>query len=296
MVDTLETSCVAPWPADEFSVPNYNAPRGACDTHAHVIARDSRFPLVSARSYTPPAASAEDYLAMLNATGMDRGVLVQVSVHGTDNRYMLETLADHPHRLRGVVVIDADISDAELERMHKAGVRGARFNLLFGGGSDLNNLEALDARLAPLGWHLEFLLDGRDLTNLRKRLIRLRCPVVIDHMGHIPVTDGAAPAAFKKLLALVQEYDWWVKLSGVYRISQQHNTAFRDVMPWAHALIDAAPDRMLYGSDWPHVDQTQMVDTGLVRNLLSEWAPSADLRQAILVDNPARLYRFPTYD
>ena len=292
MADLLEADCLAPWAAAQFAAAAFDAPANSCDTHAHVIARDPAYPLVADRSYTPPAASAAAYLAMLDATGMSRGVLVQVSVHGTDNRLMLEALADHPQRLRGVAVIDPDISDAALEAMHAQGVRGARFNLLFGGGVTLDVLETIDARLAPLGWHLQFLLDGRDLPAMRTRLTRLRCPVVIDHMGHMPVAAGVRSDAFQTLQRLIGDHGWWVKLSGAYRISDRYADDLDDVTPWARALIDTAPDRMLYGSDWPHVALSRMVDTGVLRNRLMDWAPDPAVRHRILVDNPARLYDF----
>ncbi|MGN8160361.1 amidohydrolase family protein [Salinisphaera sp. SWV1] len=291
--DGLQATCLGPLPVADFEHPAFTAPRGSCDTHAHVIARSPAYPLAATRSYTPPAASVGDYRAMLAAAGMERGVLVQVSVHGTDNRLMLEALKAYPDTLRGVAVVDADIDDASLDEMHAAGVRGARFNLLFGGGVSLDALESLDRRLAQRGWHLEFLLDGRTLPDMRDRLMRLHCSVVIDHMGHMPAADGADSAGFITLCDLARNHGWWVKLSGPYRLSERREARFFDVLPMARALVDAAPDRMLYGSDWPHVDQHYPVDTGVMRNQLAGWVPSQAVRHRILVDNPAQLYGFP---
>jgi len=282
--------CLGPLP--DIAPPSFDIPRGACDTHAHVIARDPAYPLVAARSYTPPAAPLHDYLKMLDGCGMDRGVLVQVSVHGTDNRYMLEALHAHPTRLRGVAVVDASVTDAALMAMHDAGVRGVRLNVLFGGGVGFDHMEALADRIAPLGWHMQFLMDVRHLPPLAPRLRKLKLPCVFDHMGHMPVTDGMSSAGFETLRQGVAHDGWWVKLSGAYRISEDFDR-YDDVTPWAQALIAAAPERMVWGSDWPHVAIPRMPDTGTLRNLLPKWAPDAATRHAILVENPQTLYDFP---
>lgn len=282
--------CLGPLPIVAAS--HFPIPPGACDTHAHVVASDNpAYPLVPERSYTPPPASEASYLAMLNATGMTRGVLVQISVHGTDNRYLLEVLRRHPQRLRGVGVVDPSVSDLELEAMHAAGVRGLRINVLFGGGIGFDAMEPLAHRCAELGWHMQFLLDARQLPDLLPRMRRLPVTGVIDHMGHMPVADGTDSPGFQALRHLVRDHGWWVKLSGAYRISERYDD-FDDVTPWARALIDAAPDRMLWGSDWPHVHIPRMVNTGRLRNQLADWAPDAELRQRILVSNPERLYGF----
>ena len=283
--------CLAPLP--QVATACFDLPPGACDTHAHVVAADSAvYPLVPQRTYTPPAASESAYLAMLDATGMTRGVLVQISVYGTDNRHLLEVLRRHPERLRGIGVVDASVTDRELEAMHAAGVRGLRINVLFGGGIGFDAMETLAHRCADLGWHLQFLLDARQLPELLPRMRKLPVPGVVDHMGHMPVAEGIASAGFQALRHLIEDHGWWAKLSGAYRISDRFDD-FSDATPWARALIEAAPDRMLWGSDWPHVHIPRMVDTGKLRNQLAEWAPDADMRRRILVDNPARLYGFP---
>jgi 2-pyrone-4,6-dicarboxylate lactonase len=282
--------CLAP--LDTVEPATFSVPAGGCDTHAHVVSAEASYPMVPDRSYTPPPAPEEKYLAMLDSTGMSRGVLVQISVYGTDNRYLLEVLARHPQRLRGVAVVSADIEESELLKMHAAGVRGVRLNVLFGGGIGFASMEKLAARIAPLGWHMQFLMDIRQLPELMPRMSTLPCPVVIDHMGHMPVAAGIADPGFQALLRMVRERGWWVKLSGSYRISERLDD-YADVTPWAQALVAAAPEQMLWGSDWPHVAIPRMVDTGRMRNLLSEWVPDAALRQQILVDNPARLYDFP---
>lgn len=281
--------CLAP--LDTVTPPAFKLPALACDTHAHVIAAGTAFPLVEDRSYTPPPAPEDRYLKHLDALGLARGVLVQPSIYGTDNRYLLQVLARHPQRLRGVAVVDGAISDAELARMHACGVRGIRFNLLFKGGVGLDALEHLDARIDELGWHIQLLIDIRELPDLLPRLQLLRSPVVIDHMGHMPVASGMQHPGFASLLRMVGEQGWWVKLSGAYRISGQFDD-FADVTPWARRLIEASPQSMLWGSDWPHVALQRMPDTGRLLNQLLDWASDAQQRELILADNPARLYDF----
>ncbi|MEO6959478.1 MAG: amidohydrolase family protein [Burkholderiaceae bacterium] len=290
---TNQAICLAPLP--NIDPPTFDVPRGACDTHAHVIGDGTHFPYTEDRSYTPPPAPEEKYMAMLAACGMERGVLVQVSVHGTDNRYMLQALHRHPSKLRGVAVAATSITDHELEDWHTAGIRGLRLNVLFGGGVGFDSVETLASRIAGLGWHLQFLMDVRNLPALMPRLCKLPVPCVFDHMGHMPVAEGVGHAGFQALLHGVRDYGWWSKLSGAYRISDQFDD-YNDVTPWAQTLIEAAPDRMIWGSDWPHVAIPRMPNTGRMLNLLAKWAPDPVQRYRILVTNPQTLYDFPPVD
>lgn len=287
-----EFLCAAPLPDIEASV--FEMPAGAVDTHAHVISTSPAYPMVAQRSYTPPAATESHYLAMLDKLGCSYGVLVQVSVHGTDNRYMLEVLRRHPRRLRGIAVVSPEISDRELEAMHEAGVRGLRLNVLFGGGVGFAAMETLAQRIKGLGWHMQFLMDVQTLPELLPRMAKLPVTGIIDHMGHTPVHAGVASPGFAALRELVVAHGYWVKLSGAYRISDQFPT-FDDVLPFAQTLINDAPDRMVWGSDWPHVSLVpeKMPNTGYLRNLLAKWAPDPAVRRRILVENPALLYGFP---
>ena len=286
--------CLAP--LTQFTAPAFAVPRGAVDTHAHVVsANPVDYPMVAERSYTPPPAPEEKYLKMLNDLGMRYGVLVQISVYGTDNRYMLSVLRKNPDRLRGIAVVSPSVTDRELEDMHAAGVRGLRINVLFGGGIGFDAMELLAKRIAPLGWHMQFLMDVRTLPDLMPRMINLPVPGIIDHMGHAPVAMGLNTPGFAALHHLVSNHGFWVKLSGAYRISNDHS-GYADVCPLAKSLIDAAPERMVWGSDWPHVSLTQMPDTGALLNLLGKWVPDENLRHQILVENPARLYGFPAAD
>lgn len=282
-------ACLAP--VTDFAKLEFEVPDGACDTHAHLIGDGINYPFVESRSYTPPPATESDYFAMLAACGVSRGVLIQVSVHGTDNRYMLNALRHHPQRLRGVAVVDSTITDAELQDMHEAGVRGVRFNVLFGGGVGFNELEHICERIAPLGWHAQFLMDVRQLPEMFPRMRDLKVPCVIDHMGHMPVSEGIEHPGFQSLCKGIREHNWWTKLSGAFRISEQFD-GFEDVAPWAQALIAAAPDRVVWGSDWPHVAVPQMPDPVKLLNLLYRWVPDDALRRRILVENPAALYGF----
>jgi len=282
--------CLAP--LDHLEAATFSVPPGACDTHAHVVAGASSYPMVEGRSYTPPPASEDKYLAMLAANGMSRGVLVQISVYGSDNRYMLEVLKRHPEQLRGVAVVTEEVTDQQLAEMHAAGVRGLRINVLFGGGTGFDAMERLAARIAPMGWHMQFLMDVRQLPELMPRMKKLPCPCIVDHMGHMPVSLGLDHPGFQALLHMVGEYGWWTKLSGAYRISESWQDDYADVAPLAQKLIETAPDRMVWGSDWPHVSRSRMPDTGRLRNLLATWAPDEQMRKRILVDNPARLYGF----
>lgn len=286
----LPPLCAAPRPS--LKAPSFRLLPGACDTHAHVISADHiRYPFVADRSYTPAPAPEQAYLQMLHAMGMQRGVLVQPSIYGTDNRYMLEVLERHQACLRGVAVVDDQVSDAVLEHMHHCGVRGVRINVLFRGGVDLDLMERLAARVAEFGWHVQFLIDVRHLETLQARMARLPCPVVIDHLGHFPARLGVREPGFALLRRNVAERGWWVKLSGIYRLSDAPPD-YADADALAQALIEAAPERMVWGSDWPHVALQSTPDTGALLNRLPLWAPCEHQRKQILVDNPAALYDF----
>jgi 2-pyrone-4,6-dicarboxylate lactonase len=269
----------------------YKVPAGAVDTHAHVIGVPPAYPFVANRSYTPPEAPLARYLAMLDATGMANGVLIQVSVHGTDNRKMIEALRAEPKRLRGVAVIDPETPEAELAALKDAGIVGLRLNVLFGGGLGFDSLDRYGAICRDMGWHLQFLLDARQLVELGPRLARLPVPFVVDHMGHMPATEGVNNAGFQTLVALVKD-GGWVKLSGAFRTSVQ-GPPYADTIPFARALNEVAPDRCLWGSDWPHVSNYgPMPNVGDLLDLMADWVPDEAARQKLFVENPRRLYGF----
>ena len=248
-------------------------------------------PFVETRSYTPPGAPATAYLRMLDLTGMTYGVLVQVSVHGTDNRLMIETLRAHPERLRGVAVAALDAPERELAALKEAGVVGLRLNVLYGGGVGFDQVERYGALCREMGWHLQFLIDARDLPPLATRLSRLPVPFVVDHMGHMPVSAGVDDPGFQTLVSLARD-GAWVKISGAYRLTDA-GPPYRDTVPFAHALVAAASERCVWGSDWPHVANWGfMMNVGDLLDLLADWVPDEATRRRILVDNPHRLYGF----
>ncbi len=283
----LPPACPGPDPVPRGTT-RLRVPPGAVDAHAHVIGLPPDHPFVDARSYTPPAATPEAYLAMLDATGMTHGVLVQVSVHGVDNRLMLETLRASGGRLRGVAVVPPELPRRDAEAMRRAGVVGLRLNLLYGGGIGLESLDATEALCRDMGWHLQFLLDARTLPGaLAARLSRLRVPFVLDHMGHVPA--AAAEPGFATVLSLVRD-GAWVKLSGAYRLAAE---PWQATVPLARALHAAAPDRCVWGSDWPHVAHAgRMMNVGELLDLLAEWVPDEAARNRVLVANAHRLYGF----
>ncbi|MGH8600627.1 MAG: amidohydrolase family protein, partial [Burkholderiales bacterium] len=272
-------------------------PPGACDTHAHLFGPTSRFPYQRERSYTPPDATEDAYRHMLRTLGFSRAVLVQPSVYGTDNRRMLETLSarrpDDDIQWRGVAVVDRDVTDAELERLHAVGVRGIRMNLLFPGGIDFAAMEQLGGRIADLGWHAQLFVDVSRFDRLAERVSRLRVDAVVDHMGYMATSKGLKDPGFQDLLALLRDGRTWVKLSGPNRITALDRSPYTDVDPFLTALLEARSDRCVFGTDWPHVQlSTPMPNDGsLVDEFLRLVTSPAD-RQAILVDNPARLYGF----
>ncbi|MBO0804285.1 MAG: amidohydrolase family protein [Nocardiopsaceae bacterium] len=261
-------------------------PPGAVDTHAHVVG-DA---LIPERSYTPPPAPARDYLRMLDATGMTYGVLVQVSVHGTDNTLLLETLRANPGRLRGIAVIPPDPPDATLAELRDAGVTGLRLNSLTGGGTGLDQLDRMDRICAELGWHLQFFTSPRDLSPIASRLSRLTVPYVLDHMGDPDVAAGTGSPEWRLIRDLVAD-GAWVKLSGANRLA---DPPYVGTIPFARSLVDAAPDRCVYGSDWPHVAfWGPMPNDGDLVDLLADWIPDPATRDAVLAGNAQRLYGFP---
>lgn len=277
--------CPGPDPAPHGPT-SFTVPAGAVDTHAHVIGPP---PYVEGRSYTAPPASPAAYLKMLDATGMDYGVLVQVSVHGTDNSLLLETLAAHQARLRGIAVAPPDLPARDWQRMRDAGIRGLRINTLYGGGLGFEALDRFEAICLDHGWHLQFLTDARALAPLAARISRLKVPAVLDHMGHFPAADGVGSPAAQLMVQLLKD-GAWTKLSGAYRLA---GPPYAETIPLAQALLAAAPERCVWGSDWPHVaNYDAMPNVGELLDLLAAWVPDAAQRDAVLTANAQRLYGF----
>jgi 2-pyrone-4,6-dicarboxylate lactonase len=272
--------------AETNTRPAFAMPPGACDTHFHVF--EPGYPHVPEPLYTFPDGAIDQYLAMAEALGIQRMVLVQPSFYGTDNsllRYVLKRLGP---RCGGVVQIDEDASDAELDEFHELGVRAIRLDLFARASWPAAELVAyiqrMAARATPRGWHLQFYTPGTIVRDLLPFLADLEDTFVIDHMGYMTESD---PDVERRLLAVLAQGSCWIKLSGPYRVAK--GRPLSSVAPWGRALVAARPDRLLWGSDWPHLPDGQR-DTGELLNLLADWAPTAEARQAILVDGPDRLF------
>jgi 2-pyrone-4,6-dicarboxylate lactonase len=235
------------------------------------------------------------YRHLLATLGVERAVLVQPSVYGSDNRVMLNAMAELGNASRGVAVVEYDISDAEIERMHEAGVRGVRVNVVDvpDGKSvfDMAPLERLARRIEPYGWHVEFLMHADEFPDLDRQFADFPVDIVLGHLGYTKTDKGIDQPGFQAMLRLMRQGKCWVKLTGPYRISTQP-LPHADTIPFARALLDAAPERVLWGTDWPHVMvKTPMPNDADLADLLLEWVPE-NLREQVLVRNPARLYGF----
>ena len=272
--------------------PAFLLPRGACDTHVHIWGPFDRFPLNKGAPYTPPERTRDDLVALHERLGIDRAVIVQTTVYKADNRAMLDGIARSNGRWRGVALIDESFDDTAFRALHEGGVRGVRFGFVkhLGGVPDLALVRRTAARIAPMGWHLVLHLDAGNIPDFLDFFGEFSLPVVVDHMGRVPVRDGLDQTPFRLLLELLKRPNWWVKVSGAERISET-GPPFADAVPFAQRLIAAAPDRVLWGTDWPHPNVRWEPDEADLVDLLPSFADAAALQQ-VLVDNPARLYGF----
>ncbi len=287
-----------PCPPPDFAprAPSLKLPPLACDCHAHVFGPAARYPFAAERRYTPPDCLYADFRRMLGALGVERAVIVQPSVYGTDNAATLAALRADPQRLRGVAVVPPDADCAVLEPLHAAGVRGVRINIADSGNArgalPLAELRALAQRIRALRWHMEFLLHADEYPDLDRQLAGFPVPVVFGHIGYLTQGKGPDDPGFRALLALVRAGRAWVKLSGPYRLSSGA-LPYADVTPFAHALLEANPGRVVWGTDWPHVMlRGRMPNDGELADLLSDWIPDEALRRRVLAENPAELYDF----
>jgi len=291
------------------SVPGFDVPADACDCHVHVFGPYDRFPLAPGRRYTPGPASVEDLLALHGALGLSRVVVVQASPQGTDNACLLdalERLSAGGSQARGVAVIGTATTQRELEAMHRAGVRGVRVNLESHGVHDpaeaRHQLQAAAAKVAPLGWHVQTFSRLSVLALLEDTIRALPVPLVIDHFGGAAAARGVDQPGFDIVRALVRDGNAWVKISAAYRIS--YDVDWADAAPLARSLAAANPDRVVWGTDWPHpgggggprspdvVEPFFPIDDGRALNALRKWIGDPARLRKVLVENPARLYGF----
>lgn len=275
------------------SRPRLQAPPGACDTHMHFY--DGRYPTAPTALFTPPNASVADYRKVQARLGLGRVVVVQPTTYGNDNSCTLDAIAAIGPAARGVAVVDTDVTDAELARLTKAGVRGVRFHMFPGGVLPWESLERIAARVQEVGWHIQLQLDGRLLPEREALIKRFPGTLVIDHTGKF--LDPVAPdhPAFRILVRLVENGRTWVKLSAPYETSKLGPPLYGDVGALAKVLIRTAPERMLWASNWPHPSSKPydpMPDDAELLDLLLDWAPEDATRRKILADNPATLYGF----
>jgi 2-pyrone-4,6-dicarboxylate lactonase len=282
--------CLPPDP--DPAPPSFVLPDNAADTHMHLFGDAAHFPYVEDRDYTPAAAGLEAARKLYATLGVARVVVIQPSVYGRDNRCQLEFGAALGLPFRAVVVLEADAPEREMDRLHALGVRGIRYILAHPGGLDLAGLERSADCAHERGWHLEFLLKPHQLLELEPRLAKLACPVSFDHLAFIKPGDGLDQPALQALLRLLKGDNGWVKFSGAYRVSGRAED-YDAILPLARQIVEARPDRIVWGSDWPHVGQmTTMPKTTALLNLLQAWLPDEAQRNRVLVDNPAVLYGF----
>ncbi len=273
--------------------PRFVPPPGAVDAHCHVFGPAARFPYAPERKYTPCDASKETLFALRDFLGFERNVIVQATCHGTDNAALVDALAAAGERARGVAAVDPDVSDDDLAAMHRAGVRAVRFNFLkrLVDAAPKETFVSIAERIARLGWHVVVYFEAEDLEELIPFLEQLPTTIVVDHMGRPDVSKGADDAQFRRFVALVAGNDKiWVKVSGAERLTLA-GPDYDDVVPFARTLVEAIPDRVLWGTDWPHPNMTShMPDDGRLVDFIPRIAVDAQRQQALLVDNPMRLY------
>jgi 2-pyrone-4,6-dicarboxylate lactonase len=271
--------------------PNYHLPANSCDTHCHVFGPGNVYPYSPTRKYTPEDAPKEDLANLHLRLGVERAVIVQASCHGTDNSAMLDAIQWRPDHYRGVAIVDETFTDRDYQRLDDGGVRGVRFNFVkhLGGAPDMRVFRHVLDRVSGLGWHVVLHLDAVDIAPLSEMIQGLTMPFVIDHMGRVDTTLGTDQPAFQTLLSLTRNERCWVKVCGSERISQY---PFDAAVPFAAALIEAIPDRVLWGTDFPHPNLKQPVDEADLVDLVQKFTASGLYRRKLLVDNPARLYGF----
>lgn len=283
------------------SKPALQLPKGAVDAHCHVFGPGDVFPYAPERKYTPCDAGKDKLFALRDLLGFERNVIVQATCHGADNRALVDALQAAQGRARGVATVKADVSEAELQALHAAGVRGVRFNFVkrLVDAPPVDKLNTIAAKIAPLGWHIVIYFEAADLAEYYDFFTSLPTTVVVDHMGRPDVSQPVYGGEFELFVKLLREHpNFWSKVSCPERLSLSGPKAlngerrpYRDVVPFARRLVEEFPDRVLFGTDWPHPNlKDHMPDDGLLVDYVAQIAPSEAERQKLLVDNPMRLY------
>lgn len=276
------------------SKPRFKVPAGAVDAHCHVFGPGAVFPYAPERKYTPCDAPKDKLFALRDYLGFSRNVIVQATCHGNDNRALVDALKNSGDMARGVASVSRDISDAELKALHEAGVRGTRFNFVkrLVDFTPREVLQEIAERIAPLGWHVVVYFEAQDLPELWDFFTSLPTTVVVDHMGRPDVGKPVDGPEFELFVRLMREHpNIWSKVSCPERLSKSGPPSYDDVVPFARRLVETFPDRVLWGTDWPHPNmKSHMPDDGHLVDYVPRIAPTPELQQALLVDNPMRLY------
>jgi 2-pyrone-4,6-dicarboxylate lactonase len=286
--------CPPPDPAPR--TPQLRLPRLACDTVCHVIGPRDRFAFSPDRKYDVPDAPFEELWRLHKILGIDRAVLVQATVHGSDNSAMVNALERSDGAYRGVAIVDDTVSETEIERLHRAGVCGVRFNFvrMLGGPPEPAVFDRIVDRIAPFGWHVALHVGGDDLIEHAARLRRLQVPAVVEHLGRVDIAQGLDQQPFRLMLDLAKSDGIWIKIDMGDRLSVA-GPPYRDVVPFVHAIMDNCAERVLWGTDWPHPmyqPDKPMPNDGDLVDLLAAYLPDPAQREAVLVKNPAAFYSF----
>jgi len=280
-------------PDPDTRKPKFKPPPLACDAHCHVFGPAAKFPYAPDAAYRPADAPFEQLQRLHETLGIERAVIVHASCHGADMRVTLDAIARSEGRCRGTAIIDESVLEKQFQQMHEGGIRGVRFNFVkhLGGRPDMRFFKRTVEKLPSLGWHLILHLDAEDLREFEQTFKNLPVPFVIDHMGRVKAADGLEQPPFKILLEAMKNENCWVKICGAERVSSK-GPPFTDALPFARALIAAAPERVLWGTDWPHPNVKHLPNDGDLVDLVPLMAPDLEIQKKILVENPARLYGF----
>jgi 2-pyrone-4,6-dicarboxylate lactonase len=293
MTHTADTPADPPYWMASPSKPKLKLPPGSSDSHVHIFGPRKQFPFAAGRNYTPSDATKEMLFALHERLGIEHCVIVQPNCHGHDNSVTEDAIAATGQAYRGIALVHTDARDAELKRLAAAGLCGARFHYMkhLSKGPSIDDAINFSKRLIDIGWHLQIHMEAALIPDLIPALKRSAVPVVIDHIGRVDASLSLGQLGFRALLALMQDSNIWVKVSGSDRITRQ-GPPYADAVPFARKLVAEFGDRCVWGTDWPHPNHTHIPDDGMLVDILAEIAPSEAARQALLVDNPQRLYKF----